>query len=112
MDQVELPSQLYLKYDGVEYRGGRGEVIVAKYSSSIHPHPTPVQGGRPGGVPVHSRGRGAAPPGGALPGEQERVGSPADLPQPQQELPLCWLRGETSINIDLFFLYDPFLRWS
>jgi len=27
---VELPSQLYLKYDGVEYRGGRDEVIVAK----------------------------------------------------------------------------------
>ena len=46
MDQVELPSQVYLKYDGVEYRGGRGEVIVAKYSSSIHPHPFLFRGGK------------------------------------------------------------------
>ena len=29
--QVELPSQLYLKYDGVEYRGDRNDIIVAKY---------------------------------------------------------------------------------
>ena len=44
LHQVELPSQLYLKYDGVEYRGGRDEVIVAKYSSSISPHPAPPPG--------------------------------------------------------------------
>ena len=28
--QVELPTQLYLKYNGVEYRGDRNDVIVAK----------------------------------------------------------------------------------
>ena len=30
LSQVELPTQLYLKYNGVEYRGDRNDVIVAK----------------------------------------------------------------------------------
>ena len=38
--QVELPTQLYLKYNGVEYRGDRNDVIVAKYVRLFSSSPT------------------------------------------------------------------------
>ena len=34
--QVELPTQLYLKYNGVEYRGDRNDIIVAKSVDHFH----------------------------------------------------------------------------
>ena len=79
--QVELPTQLYLKYNGVEYRGDRNDIIVAKSVDHFHSvkhsetlitcfftrplwlYTEVAQGRRPCHLPLHRNRRGASTPG-------------------------------------------------
>ena len=81
LSQVELPTQLYLKYNGVEYRGDRNDIIVAKSVDHFHSvkhsetlitcfftrplwlYIEVAQGRRPCHLPLHRNRRGASTPG-------------------------------------------------